>query len=173
MHYMIDLETLSTRVDSAIIEIGLAAFNEERVVKSHRWFVHPRQGHIDLSTVKWWLAQVEAGVPNPLNPKVPRMELPEALKDMTSRMKELETLWSHRSTFDIPILDMAYDMTYSMTGIEKPWNYKHIRDTVSFAMLYPGVPRVKPEEKHNAESDAVAQAQWIVNIFQYHRRIPS
>ena len=167
MHYMVDLETLSTRIDAAIIQVGLAAFTEEEVVKSHLWVVEP-EGHIDPRTIQWWFNQLDIGTPNPFNPHLNEelWPLKEAFKDMASRMKEVETVWAHRAFFDLPIIEMAH----ARLGLKLPWTHKQARDTVTFATFYSDVPRVEAEEKHDAEQDARAQAQWIVNIFKAHKQ---
>lgn len=161
MHYMLDIETLGTQVNSAIIQIGMAAFTKEKVIRSNLWSIEPK-GAIDMSTIQWWFGQIENGAPNPLKGKLVSLET--ALKDLASRMKEVETIWAHRATFDIPILTFAYQAS----GIPLPWTYKQIRDTITFGQLYPEVPRIEPESAHDAEHDAVAQASWMVGIWKVH-----
>ena len=56
---MLDLETLSTRNDAAIISIGLVKFDQNGVIDSQGWALDFSKvtGHIDPGTVKWWMEQ--------------------------------------------------------------------------------------------------------------------
>jgi exodeoxyribonuclease VIII len=157
---MIDLETLATRVDAAIIQIGVAAFNDKEVVKSHLWYVEPA-GYVDPMTVSWWFDQISKGVLNPMRSDR-AVPLTDALKDLRSRMKEVDTVWAHRSSFDIPILTLAYERS----GVPLPWSHKMVRDTVTIANFFPEIERPTPELHHDAESDARAQAEWMINLFK-------
>jgi len=54
---MLDLETLSTEPDAAVLSVGVAIFDETSVIEAVGWafdleLVH---GHIDMQTLKWWM----------------------------------------------------------------------------------------------------------------------
>jgi hypothetical protein len=60
---MIDIETMSTSADAAVISIGICAFNlDQGVVASDGWAITSKDWHgeIDPDTVKWWSQQNEA-----------------------------------------------------------------------------------------------------------------
>lgn len=164
MNYMIDLETLGVTVDAAIMQIVLVAFDDEKIVRGHKWEIYPPKGHIDIETVKWWFDQIKEGAPNPLIQKNPT-PIEDALIDMTSRMKEIDSVWSNPSTFDVVITELAY----YQSGMIPPWTFHQVRDVKTLADFFPDAERPKPEDAHDALSDAMAQAQWVLNIFKQHR----
>lgn len=160
MNYMIYLETLSTRPDAAIMQIGLAAFNEKEVVKNALWITMPDSGHIDTDTVTWWFRQIANGVPQPIENPMP---LSDALMDLRSRMKEIDTVWAYPSHFDIPILQSAFDRC----GMPTPWTHRQIRCTRTLALLFPEIKRIAPETKHWADTYAIAQARWTIELLKH------
>jgi hypothetical protein len=81
-------------------------------------------------------------------------------------MKDIKTVWANSPTFDLSILHFAYQAK----GVECPWNFRQERDVRTLAAICPDVKRVEPEIKHNAESDARAQAQWVLNMLASLRR---
>ena len=56
-HAMIDLETLSTANDAAVISVGVAIFDESSVVFTQGWAIDMEKitGHIDPKTIAWWM----------------------------------------------------------------------------------------------------------------------
>jgi hypothetical protein len=56
---MIDIETLSSQSDAAVISIGLVGFDEERILYRESFAIdeHDWHGHVDPRTVKWWMEQ--------------------------------------------------------------------------------------------------------------------
>ena len=54
---MIDLETLSTQPDAAVLSIGVAIFDTSRVTDSIGWAISLEDVHgdVDMNTLKWWL----------------------------------------------------------------------------------------------------------------------
>jgi hypothetical protein len=54
---MIDLETLSTQPDAAILSAGVAIFNDSEVIDTCGWSLDLANvnGHIDPATLKWWM----------------------------------------------------------------------------------------------------------------------
>jgi 3' exoribonuclease, RNase T-like len=61
---MLDLETMSTHDDAAVVSIGIAVFNEAEVIETVelplRW--QNMSGHIDPTTIAWWLKQGEEAI---------------------------------------------------------------------------------------------------------------
>jgi exodeoxyribonuclease VIII len=162
MWYMIDLETLSTRPDAAILQIGIVAFDLYGIKDSKQWNVEA-EGRVDRPTLHWWKEQIAAGVDPPgLGP----MPLKLALEDIVVMMKPDEAMqvWANPSTFDIVILGEAFHRC----GMSPPWNHRQVRDLRTLRMLYPDVPRPKPDLPHVAVYDAMAQATWVMRMFECH-----
>lgn len=67
---MIDLETLGPDQTSMIIELGAILFSKDEDGPELEFKVniesYPKNYTIDPGTVKWWMAQVEKGIKNPI-----------------------------------------------------------------------------------------------------------
>jgi hypothetical protein len=62
-HVMLDLETLSTAKDAAILQIAARVFDPEDGVCGPEFnaFIRHPGGHVDVDTVLWWMQQAQAG----------------------------------------------------------------------------------------------------------------
>ena len=117
MHVMIDIETLSTRTDAVILQIGAVAFEplfggKVSVGDAYSRYVdftnQPR--HVDADTLIWWLEQDHArdvlvrGLRSD-----DALDLAEVLQGFGEWYAGLQPsgVWSHGAAFDIPILESA------------------------------------------------------------------
>jgi hypothetical protein len=180
-HLMIDLETMSTASDAAILSIGIQPFNPEfnSIDESLGILIHVdlqaciNAGlRIDASTIMWWMTQndnARAGLVG----REPQL-LSQALKKIEEfgrRFHRLPTdwkylkVWSNGAGFDIPILENAY----RRCGFEIPWKFYNVLDVRTMKFMAPEVEAVKPEIAHNALSDAQAQALYVQKCYRYLR----
>lgn len=173
---MIDLETLSTRPDAAILSIGACYFDIDTGKIGHTFHRNvmlidaPRVGHISADTVKWWLKQSDdarLAIAEPKNAIDIAMALME-LRDFIPGNKQAK-FWSNGATFDLVILRSAFDRC----GHIVPWQYWQERDTstiVDIAQRLTGVNVSKstPFEgvKHDALADAVHQARYVSHAYR-------
>ena len=178
MHLMIDLETLSTAGDAAIVQIGLAPFwidGEGLAAEGRQIDVDPQTCidagfRVDWSTLHWWMMQSqEARDALPL-PWVGQ-PIEEALKLVQDYIADIQRdtpgaeriyVWSNGATFDIPILSNAF----RKFGMLDPWNYTDARDTRTLSMLALNAVKPKPAVKHRALDDAEAQVLWVQNMWR-------
>lgn len=177
MHLMIDLETLSTAGDAAIVQIGLAPFwidGEGLAAEGLQINVDPQSCidlgfRIDWSTLHWWMMQEQdAREALPLPGK--GLPIGRALVQVGDYIRKLQTMegaerlyvWSNGATFDIPILGHAF----RLLGMEEPWGYQDARDTRTLSMLALNVIKPKAMVKHRALDDAVAQVLWVQNMWR-------
>lgn len=162
-HIMIDLETLSTENDAAIIAIGVVEFDLERVWDERLWLIDPvlSTGRRDTATIKWWHEQ---------NPEV-RLAMfsgvqsdYEALRDLWSHLNQFwenHWIWAGPSTFDLAILKTRYQEL----GINYPINWRNQRDltTLSRVAEQLGIDMsgdtFKGFVEHNPVSDSIKQAR--------------
>ncbi len=142
---MLDLETLSTRTNAAVVQIAAIAFDprvgDDPAAAGHRTFNKfvrdiPDYCHVDPRTVSWWMQQQVA--PS-LGKKIETTgcSLLAALDqfcDWYVQLGQVEALWSHGATFDIPIV--AYHC--EVLGLKVPWSYRAPRDTRTLYSLAPG-----------------------------------
>lgn len=145
-HLMIDLETLGTGNNSAILSIGAVEF-DITTGDSGRFFYQKidLQTCLDVglningATFYWWLTQSEDARLELLKD---RHDLRRVLEEFSVFISNNETtyqVWGNGSTFDLTILGNAYDKL----NMTVPWYFRDIRDVrtiVSFA----------PEIKENA-----------------------
>jgi len=159
---MLDLETLGTRRDSAILSIGAASFDphSDKIGAEIHLGVDvvscQEHGlHIDASTVMWWLEKGGGDFPKPAYP------LAKALHLLSSfyMTQKCEAVWSNGATFDIPIVENAYRV---LGGNITPWKYWDARDTRTVFWLagYDGSP-TRGKATHSALEDTLLQIRLI------------
>jgi exodeoxyribonuclease VIII len=176
---MIDIETLATDQDAAILSIGAVMFHPDGGVdKAGSFYVV-----VDLSsqfgreinpdTLYWWMDQRDAArkaVFNTLPDK--RKSLPVALAELAAwyTAKGGKYVWSHGSTFDIPILAHAYKHD---SLCDTPWHWRGVRDTRTLFGLAMSMGIEKPEpvkNKHHALGDAIRQAEDVITATTFIKK---
>jgi len=179
-HIMVDLETMSSDSNAAIVSIGAVRFNFEDVetqphLDYQGGFDH-FQASVDLQscmdlglkvsgdTIYWWLSQSEEARSAILKNPVMRLQaVLEQFSNWVGNRYDIQGVWCH-ATFDAPILDSAY----KSIGRKIPWPYTKIYDLRTINFLYPPKEGLYSETwaalekeghvKHNSLSDAIAQA---------------
>ena len=166
---MLDLETLGTGDDAAILEIGIVAFSMPapglpdgclgpelfRRVKVSSNDEAERKCSAD--TVAWWIKQWRAGVPMP-DPEEGEdvgMAVVDAAHFIGENLAHNGKLWS-RGHFDAPILGH----TLRWLGMAVPWKFWQVCD-MRTVCSWEGEIRTKGAA-HNALEDARDQAKMLV-----------
>jgi 3' exoribonuclease, RNase T-like len=168
-HIMIDLETLGTTADAAILSIGAVVFDLEtgmlddtfyRVVS----FESQPNRVLSRDTLAWWMKQSPeaAAVFTDKN----KFALQDALRDFAVWVPCLGKVhaWSNGADFDLPMLTHAFDQC----GLRQPWPTFNGRCYRTYKNL-PGARDVKVirvGEHHNALDDAIYQAEHVCKIHQ-------
>jgi hypothetical protein len=177
---MLDLETLGTSTEAHVLSIGWAIFDGIQVLSSgHVNVRHDEQESRERSfgTASWWVQQ---GMKNPdaakawLYPGI--AYAPEhALKVLTWAIHQAghsAEVWANSPSFDCAILRSMYKQ---YLGEETPWPFYMERDfrTVKKGLYCDSaspngvntmsVAAAQPTA-HTAEGDAVAQAQFLLDI---------
>jgi len=173
---MVDLETLSTRPDAAIISIGACWF--EPVTGLVGSPIHilidladsiRSGGHVDGDIVHWWLQQsyqarqaITEGCKSTMDDAL--YALSEYLRSVAPLDKVL--VWGNGADFDLSILASAY----ARADIYLPWRYYNGRCLRTLRKLHPDVDAPKFEgTPHNAADDARHQAQHAVALLRVNR----
>lgn len=176
---MLDLETLSSAPDAAIVAIGAARFSSDPAVPitdSFYAIVDPCSseaacGTISASTVKWWMRQsAEAreifSSENPL-------KISEALwlfKGFCESAAPRVRIWGNGASFDNVVLRSAYERS----GIGAPWAWrddhcyrtlKNLRPDIPFEPFPSAIP-------HRADHDAINQAIHAQKILAALNGVP-
>lgn len=171
----IDLETLSTRPNAAILSIGASEFNRYTGDTGRRMYAEIelnsaiKHGHVDGSTLAWWMGQDEKAKRVFGGDQYTKMSLPTALDLLTQfyRQSQSDKVWGNGSSFDITILESAY----IACGFKAPWQYWNVRDMRTIVDLAAELGFDKssvPFEgtAHNAADDAVHQGKVIAACWQ-------
>lgn len=165
---MLDLETLSTRPDAVIAEIGVVLFDITSGHIGPSWTAAVNLdsavrmgGHIEPQTILWWMQQAEAprmriarggGLPI-------KIVLEELAKWLNENTVEPE-IWSNGANFDGVILRQAYERT----DIECPWAWWNERCYRTVAKLHPELTIQRTGTAHVALDDAIDQARHLITI---------
>lgn len=170
----IDLETLGTAADSAILAIGAAAFDRTTGKVRATYYVEidgdsaTRGRSVNYSTVAWWITEGHKAKDVFTSGKEKR-NLATALMDFAAWCRNVGAgvprAWGNGATFDITILEHAY--INNTVGLQAPWHFMNIRDVrtiVEAAEEIVGFDRktvAAVGTAHNAVDDAVYQANLV------------
>ena len=168
-HIMLDLETMGTAPNAAIVAIGAVPFNALGVFQNYSFYKTIALssavnwgGVIDPKTVTWWLQQNDAA----------RNELVSAEGDMFDALREFSTwlhqfepccVWGNGSDFDNVILSNAY----LRNELKIPWDYRNNRCYRTFSNMMPHVTKTPfMGVRHRAIDDAVYQAMHAADLLK-------
>lgn len=165
---MLDLETLSTRPDAAILTFGACKFSPYRkhdIVDGIylRISVDAQIAlgrHVDDNTVEWWGRQADDVREEALGDGN-RISLEQFTQELNRFIVGCDNIWAQGPVFDIVILENLY----RQLGLPCPWQFWQIRDSRTLLSTH-GDPRDKNKAGlHNALEDCVSQAQAIQTVF--------
>ncbi len=170
--FSIDLETLGTRYNAPILSIGVAQFSRETGEIGATFYKEVdiesalRVGKPSADTIAWWITQNKQA--QAVFHGKDKMALSTVLMELTTWMRSKSfapCVWGNGATFDISILEYAYD--HGTVGLKEPWHFMKIRDMrtiVEAAEMLFGFDRTfipKVGVAHNALDDATYQAKII------------
>lgn len=175
-HIMIDIETLGTAIGSAIANIGAVVFNEEKILQEWECRVDVASCvwvglTIDPKTIVWWMQQSKEAQRATFIDGI-GVDLPAALQSLIELISDenVERVWSHGATFDIPMLVEAARRC-GIHGLLP--HYASARDTRTLYEL----AGVNPKEfmgiggtAHSAIDDARAQALAVITSWDKLRK---
>lgn len=180
---MIDLETLSTHNNAAIIEIGAVEFNKytgeignklDIIINTSDWCKNGR--HVDGETIKWWLGQSETA----RNRFIKKQEdavylnLRPSLVCLENFINECGegagrgnsvVVWGNGATMDIAILESAYNYF----DLPIPWKYWSVNDVRTIVDLNPCIKtkcKFTSGVKHSAVSDCLHEIKYTVETIK-------
>ena len=169
-HVMVDVETMSTKTNAAIVSIGAVIFDPRHNVVTDKTFYvelnwrdqdfdHDRD--IDPETQTWWRTQTEHAR-KALGGTVNLVEGLTQFRDwlLANNPNDVK-VWGNGPTFDISIIESAM----AATRIEVPWRFWNIRCCRTIKDMY-GTQRGALREgrnvaSHNALEDAQQQAHDV------------
>ena len=167
MHFMIDIETLSTKANARISEIACVMFDEQHINSQQYYarinpFLYQDDRHICPDTMKFWdKLGVTLGRFN--CPEIPLHEALLGLRDYMLGQADVygfaiadSKVWCKGTDFDICILRDA--------GFEFPQKYNNIRDMRTVKKMCSPLPPAENLSPHWALHDCFAQVHDLQNI---------
>jgi len=175
---MIDLETLATSPDAAILTIGAVKFDpfgdDIAHPDSEKFYVKVDLDSCDKiglvtheDTIKWWAQQSKEAQDEAFSTDN-RIDIVDAMNQLYKFCWGAKRVWSHGAGFDVIICEHIY------RKIQKscPWNFWQVRDTRTLFDI--GIdPKRPPVLKHHALEDAWNQAVGVQNVFKRLRTASS
>ena len=165
MDIMVDLETMGTGPNAAIISIGAVKFTKEGILddKFYRVIdlgssIH-EGGEVDGDTILWWLQQSDEAR---AAFKESGVYLSDALREFYQWVpSNVDGVWGNGASFDNTILSSAY----RNMGIPTPWHFTQDRCFRTMKNLVP-IQIEREGVHHNALADAEHQARHLIEIWK-------
>ncbi len=166
MHLMLDLETLATTPDAAVLTIGACKFDPKKSdVEStfyERISLESQESYdrvINEDTLAWWSKQDKQIQEDAFGEGTDRIDLKDAMKKLYTFGLGTTNVWSHGAIFDVVIIEnICQSFQQAVT-----WKFWEVRDTRTLFDL--ANVSVRIEGKHNALTDAVAQAKAVQQAY--------
>ena len=168
MDIMLDLESLGTRPDCAILTLGAVKFDPftpDAFGDSLYFRIDVDEQlalgrEIQQDTLNWWAKQSEDVREEALGEEG-RVSLETMYRDLNRFCVGVENIWCQGPAFDIVILENIY----RQQGWPTPWQFWQIRDSRTLFGVH-GDPREKGKAGlHNALEDCISQAQGVQAIY--------
>lgn len=164
---MLDLETMGTGPDAAIIAIGAVEFDLKTMTLGREFYQvidlassMAAGGTVTASTIMWWMQQSDEARGEF---KKDGIEIRDALLWFKAWLQSypFDGLWGNGVDFDNVILRTAYERS----SFIPPWSRKNNRCFRTVRALSPPVDTSTWESvKHNALSDAKWQARYLMEV---------
>lgn len=170
-NYMIDIETLGTRVGSVITQIGACEFNIETGEIGDRFLVNidpvscERKGMLlDADTVCWWMHQKV----NTWHGAEKKKHIFHAMDEFCNFIVMADRVWSH-ATFDFVMLENASRML-GLSRFPKFRKSSDIRTLLDLCRQLTGVDVIqevpKNEFQHDALADCIHQSKYCAMAYR-------
>lgn len=180
-HFAIDLETLGTRYNAAVVSIGVVAFNPQSGELGKEFYREIdlnsaiKSGTITGSTLQWWVNQ-SPNARRVFSDNPGKVPLAQALDELTQWLRSSAVapkVWGNGVNADITVLEHAYDV--GCVGLKEAWHFTNIRDMrtiVDVAALDHSDWPATVGTHHNALDDAKWQAMMISRCWRKCRGLP-
>ena len=166
---MIDLETLATSPDAAILTIGAVKFDpfglDVEFTNDDKFYVKvdlDSCNNLNLTvsedTINWWATQSKDAKEEAFS-QVGRIPIEDAFIDLYKFCWGASRVWSNGAAFDVVICETIFKRIHKAI----PWNFWQVRDVRTMFDL--GINPERPAvTAHNALADAEAQARGVQKV---------
>ena len=165
-HAMIDLESMATTPDAAIVSVGIIIFDPRYGKVSDQTFYRELEWEhqercISPNTRQWWSEQSKEA-----RAALHGLDsLEDILLEIVDFLPQDCKVWGNGSIFDIAMLEDAY----RQYDIDIPWEFWNVRDCRTVLDMYEsqrgGFNKKSGGTLHNALDDARYQAQYITMMW--------
>lgn len=170
-HVSLDLETMSSGQNAAIVSIGAAYFEIETGKIVDTFYVNvDLQSALNVgcqvsgSAIEWWLKQSDCARMDLLGD--PRLRIRDALTHFNSWLPANAAIWGNGATFDNRVIREAFDLC----ALRPRWHYRDDLDMRTIVALAQDmdleIAVAREGTHHNAMDDAVFQSKVIAKAFQ-------
>lgn len=171
---MIDLETLATSTDAAILTIGAVKFDpfgrELKEPEMDSFYVKVDLDSCDEiglvtndDTIAWWANQSKEAKDEAFSEEG-RIHIRDAMDQLYKFCWGAKRVWSNGAAFDVPICETAFKRLNKAI----PWSFWQVRDVRTAFDL--GINPIRPPvTAHHALEDAWNQAVGIQNVYNVLR----
>ncbi len=168
---MIDLETLATSPNAAVLTIGAVKFDpfgdDVHEATCKKLYIKVdldscQDLNLDISddTIQWWASQSQEAQDEAFGSEG-RIHIRDAVEQLYKFCWGAKRVWSHGASFDIVICENIFRKVQKSV----PWKFWDVRCTRTMFDL--GMdPRRPPVLKHHALEDAWNQAVGVQNMFR-------
>jgi len=163
---MIDIETMSTASNAAILSIGACEFDEFGIEENTFYntisLEHciARGLNVDGDTVKWWMSQSDEARSALFKGNVALVDALGNFKDWFP--KGNVQVWGNGSDFDNVIVQNAFKACNGKT----PWPFWMNRCFRTMKNSFPEVKLTRKGTHHNALDDAIYQAEYLIKLVE-------
>jgi DNA polymerase III epsilon subunit-like protein len=175
---MIDLETLATSPDAAVLTIGAVKFDpfgdEIHEPSCEKFYVKVDLDSCDRiglvtteDTINWWANQSKEAQEEAFSPDG-RIDIVDAMNQLYKFCWGAKRVWSHGASFDVVICEHIFKKINKAV----PWSFWQVRCTRTLFDI--GIdPKRPPVLKHHALEDAWNQAVGVQNVYKRLRTASS
>lgn len=174
-HIMVDLETLSTEPNAAIVSIGAVVFDMTTKKLGEQFYAQislesSMNAGLDVkaSTILWWVAQTDKARLEICGKQNRYYSLEEALLMFTKWTESLSDnpndiyIMGNGAAFDNVVLRSAY----KAVNRPAPWPYANDECYRTLKNMYATTQAARYGEHHNALDDAITQAHHLMEFMQ-------
>lgn len=192
-HFMVDVETLSTKANAVVLSVGAVEFDPETGEIKREFYKEldlrdQTKRHVDVSTVQWWAERCKENVSNldllaksdkekssvraalvMLDAFInePRGKETELVRPSSSPLDRKEfkvAVWACDPDFDVAILNDMYEGEM----LRYPWRYSEPKSVRTIRLLsqIKGIDLPKLEASHNALEDCKRQVAEVSHFLQ-------
>lgn len=169
-HIMLDIETMGSQSNSAIVSIGAVKFDLRTGNMGESFYeLVDLQSCLDVGlqvnggTIKCWFQKNEAAR-NEISLNENKLEISNALCKFSEFCSKDHTIWANSPRFDCGIMQDAYNMT----SLEIPWDFRKERDVRTLVSFNPEIKKEMVENwdgvLHNPVDDCRLQISYCCEI---------